>query len=209
MTQSISDRQQRIIIESARLFRQKGYLATTIRDIGDALGITSAALYYHFKNKDKLLQEVMLQAMHGVQNAVRDAIRDVDHPAERIRLAMRSHMLISSQYQDFAIVLLQEIRHLSPEGHAKVLAERDAYDALWDELFLAAETSNLYREGVDLHLLRLLTFGAMNLVVTWYDPTGPYRPEEIADALFKYATEGVQNPALFGTLSNQQLATSN
>ena len=83
-----NNRYQEIIIESARLFRERGYLATSIRDIGEALGITSAALYYHFKNKDELLLAMMKIALDQLQDAVGKAIAMETNPVQRIRAAM-------------------------------------------------------------------------------------------------------------------------
>lgn len=185
------NRYQSILLESARLFREKGYLATSIRDIGDALDITSAALYYHFKNKEELLLAIMLVALEELRTAVDAAISAETEPNQRIKAAMRTHLRISVEYQDFAIVLLQEARHLSGEALERVVAERDSYERIWKQLFRDARATGQYRDDVDIRLLRLLTFGAINLVVTWYRKSGAYQPEEIADQLFMIATEGV------------------
>ena len=186
-----SNRYQKILIESARLFRHKGYLATSIRDIGEALGVTSAALYYHFKNKDELLQAIMLVALNELETAVKASISAETDALERIRIATRTHLTISIEYQNFAIVLLQEARHLKPDGLERFIAERDAYERIWANLFLEAHNAGLYKPGVDLNLLRLLMFGTINLVVTWYKPSGAFTPEQIADAIFQYTGTGV------------------
>lgn len=196
-----TNRYQNILIESARLFRRKGFLATSIRDIGDALDITSAALYYHFKNKDELLEAVMQIALDRLRSAIEEATSAENHPALNIHLAMRAHLRISTEYQDFAIVLLQEIRHLSPEARARVVAKRDAYEALWTDWFISAQEAGVYKSHVDVRLLRLLTFGAINLVVTWFRPTGKYSAEQIADMLYEYASNGVMQADLMETLA--------
>ncbi len=196
-----TNRYQNILIESAKLFRRKGFLATSIRDIGDALDITSAALYYHFKNKDELLEAVMEIALDRLRGAIEEATSADSHPAENIRQAMRAHLRISTDYQDFAIVLLQEIRHLSPEARGRVVAKRDAYEALWTEWFIEAQEMGVYKSHVDVRLLRLLTFGAINLVVTWFQPTGKYSAEQIADMLYEYASNGVMQAGLMETLA--------
>lgn len=191
MARTGKNRYESILIESARLFREKGYLATSIRDIGEALGITSAALYYHFKNKEELLSAVMLVALRELRTAVEDAIASEATTAGRIRSALRTHLEISVDYQDFAIVLLQEVRYLSGESRLRIVEQRDAYEDMWNKLFEEGVRHNIYKPDVDLGLLRLLTFGAINLVVTWYKPTGTYKPQQIADTLYRIAAEGV------------------
>lgn len=194
MTKAIT-RHQEIIIESASLFRQKGYLATSIRDISEILGITSAALYYHFKNKEEILLEIMRLSLNNLQEAVGQAIEEQDETWGRLRAALRTHLHISLMYQDFAIVLLKDLRHLSPELQHQIIAARDAYEEMWSELLKDGQNEGLIRQGVDLDLLRLLTFGALNLVVTWYKPTGVRQPHEIADAFLDFISRGVLEPA--------------
>jgi TetR/AcrR family transcriptional regulator, cholesterol catabolism regulator len=187
----ISTRQQEIIIEAARLFREKGYLATSIRDISDSLGITSAALYYHFKNKEEILAEVMRLSLQQLHQAVEEAIATQTNPWRATRVALQTHLRISLEHQDFAIVLLKDLRHLTPQWREEVVAERDAYEDMWAEILHRSHQAGVFRPEVDLDLLRLLTFGALNLVVTWYKPTGKYTPEQIADAFLDYISRGV------------------
>ncbi len=187
----ISSRQQEIIIEAARLFRDKGYLATSIRDISDSLHITSAALYYHFKNKEEILAEVMRLSLQRLHEAVSSAVETQQTPWEQTRIALQTHLRISLEHQDFAIVLLKDLRHLTPEWREEVVAARDAYEAMWADILIQSHEAGIFRSGVDLDLLRLLTFGALNLVVTWYKPTGKYTPEQIADAFLDYISRGV------------------
>ena len=130
-------------------------------------------------------------ALKELREAVETAISAETDPNKRIRAAMRTHLRISTDYQDFGIVLLREVRHLSEEAQARVIAKRDDYEAIWKQLFRDARDAGHYKADVDIRLLRLLTFGAINLVVTWYRESGAYSPEQIADALFKIAGDGV------------------
>ncbi len=187
----VTRRQSDIIIEAARLFREKGYLATSIRDISEALEITSAALYYHFKNKEEILLAIMNVGLDGLMTAVTQAISREKSIWERIRAALEVHLEISLTYQDFAFVLLKDLRHLSPEWQGSIIAKRDAYDNLWDKMLLEGREAGIFRENVDLELLRLMTFGAVNLVISWYKPSGVYQPKEIADAFLEFIGEGV------------------
>lgn len=192
----ISSRQQEIIMEAARLFRQKGYLATSIRDISDSLNITSAALYYHFKNKEEILAEVMRLSLQRLHEAVATAVAEQENQWQQIRTALQTHLRISLEHQDFAIVLLKDLRHLTPEWREEVVAQRDAYEDMWEEMLAQGQEAGIFRSEVDLDLLRLLTFGALNLVVTWYKPTGKYTPEQIADAFLDYISRGVLTETL-------------
>jgi len=186
------NRMEEIVVTSAELFRRRGFPATSIRDIGDALGITSAALYYHFKNKDEVLLGVMRVGLNAVSEAVNQAVAECDGSAwDKIHAAVRSHIRFALEHQNYAIVLLQELRHLSDESRREIIRERDTYDALWEELLEQAQADGLLSKDVEPNLLRLMLFGAINYVVVWYKPKGPLTPQQIADAFTEYLGNGV------------------
>lgn len=199
-TDKISDRQAEIIIQSARLFREKGYLATSIRDISESLDMTSAALYYHFKNKEEILLAIMHIGLEGLIKGVESAVAAQDDIWDKLRAAFRTHMRASLDNQDFAFVLLKDLRHLSPEWQDKVVAERDAYDRYWDRLLLEAREQGVVAPHVDLEMFRLLAFGAINLAISWYNPAGKYSPEEIADLFLDYLGDGVKSGQGIGSM---------
>jgi len=186
------NRMEEIVVTSADLFRRQGFPATSIRDIGEALGITSAALYYHFKNKDEVLLGVMQVGLKVVSEAVTEAVANCEGDAwEKIQAAVRAHMRLSLEHQSYATVLLQELRHLSDESREAIIRERDTYDALWENLLEQAQANGLLHAKVEPNLLRLMMFGAINYVVVWYRPKGPLTAQEIADAFTEYLGSGV------------------
>ncbi|MEM7802753.1 MAG: TetR/AcrR family transcriptional regulator [Chloroflexota bacterium] len=189
----ISGRKEQIIRESARLFREKGFIATSIRDISESLNMTSAALYYHFKNKEEILLAIMIISLNGLIASVEEAVENEKDTWEKMRAALRTHLRGSLDNQDFAYVLLKDLRHLSPEWQSHVVAKRDQYDQYWDQLLDDGQKEGLIKPDVDLEMFRLMTFGAINLAISWYKSSGRYSPEEIADIFLTYLTEGVRD----------------
>lgn len=184
-------RQQEIVRAAARLFHACGYAATSMRDLAAALGVTSAALYYHFPGKEDLLVAVMRQGVELVQTAVTQAMAGYDDPLLRIRAGLRAHLLACLEHQEYVSALLYETRALSPAAQAEMVRVRDAYEALWAETLAAAQQAGIVRPGIDTRLVRLLCFGAINWAVLWFRPAGPYQPAQIADALLDYLSQGV------------------
>ena len=105
--------------------------------------------------------------------------------------------------QDFAYVLLKDLRHLSPEWRNEVIAMRDSYDRYWDRLLREARDLGVIAPHIDLEMFRLLAFGAINLAISWYRPTGKYSPEEIADLFLDYLGDGVKNGRSLGSIIEQ------
>ena len=77
-----TDTRKRILDVAARLFAAHGFAGTSIRDIAEELGVTKAALYYHFASKDEVLQELLSAPIVAV-GAVMQAERDLTLPAAR------------------------------------------------------------------------------------------------------------------------------
>ncbi|MFT5498688.1 MAG: AcrR family transcriptional regulator [Kiritimatiellia bacterium] len=184
-------RSEEIMRESARLFRMKGFHATSIRNIGECMGVTSAALYYHFKNKDEVLFGIMHQGIRYVIDAVESAILDETVPLAKLKAAVDAHVRVSVLNQDFAAVLLQDLRHLSPESRTRIIEERDSYEQIWADLLHHCMDEGCIKPGTELHLLRLMIFGTLNLIVTWYHPEGEHSPSEIAETYYDYIFNGV------------------
>ena len=196
-------RQIEIILCATHLFHQKGFLATSIRDISDALDMTSAALYYHFKNKEEILVAVMKIGLQNLYQEVCQAIEQED-PLDiwaQLRAALRTHLHNTLKSQEFAFVLLNDIRHLSPIWREQIIAMRDAYEAVWDQLLAKGAKQGLFRQGIDLDMLPLLTFGALNLVISWYKPSGTHSPDEISDAFLDIIGRGILTPTQMQPIS--------
>jgi AcrR family transcriptional regulator len=62
-------KKERIVAEAIRLFCEKGYEATSVREIVEAVGVTKPVLYYYFKNKDELFRHVIETAMDPFDEA--------------------------------------------------------------------------------------------------------------------------------------------
>ena len=168
-----------LIEKSARLFREKGYDNTTVRDIAAASGIQAGSWFYHFKTKQDILVAIMEQGMArslaqieaiGEQNlAPRAAL-------ERL-VEVHLHTLLAPDH-DFIAVLLYEWRSLDQPSRERIVALKDRYEAVWDEVIGA-----LHRSGdwaMPSRFDRLLIFGALNWTVQWFKPGSGADVKELA-----------------------------
>ncbi|HEX7589690.1 MAG TPA: helix-turn-helix domain-containing protein [Demequinaceae bacterium] len=79
-----TDTRQRILEVAARLFSERGFAGTSIRDIADALGVTKAALYYHFPSKDAILGELVAQPLAAVRAVLAEPHRLTDRAGREV-----------------------------------------------------------------------------------------------------------------------------
>jgi AcrR family transcriptional regulator len=176
-----SNRRDELLRVSARLFREKGFDGTTIRDISSAAGMHSGSPFYHFKTKQDILVAVMEQGLAEGLRPLQEAAASAG-PAERrfARMVRAQIGTILEDGNDFIPVLLYEWRSLTEANRRRVVALNDRYDALWQSVI-----DELKREGHlpgDPRLVRLLIIGAVNWTGRWYRPDGRFSLDEIAEA---------------------------
>src|SRR5258707_12669599 len=101
-----------VLDAAARLFRQKGVDATTVRDVARAAGILPGSLHYRFASKEELLVALMERAIDRLMAGVLEAITEGQDPIERMRLAIRAHLRMLLSGDDAVYVLLYDFRSL-------------------------------------------------------------------------------------------------
>lgn len=184
----------RFLDAAARLFRQKGFEATTVREIAKAAGSLPGSLHYRYPTKAALLIDLTRRGMDADLAAVRAAITGVADPVERLRLALRARLeyLLS---RDAAQVILYDWRALKGKPREEMIRLRDRYEAFWSGLVYEAAGSGRLRPDLDLKMLRFLLLGAINSVAQWYSPRGQCGPAEVADAFWEFLAFGVLDDA--------------
>ncbi|MDQ1341934.1 MAG: TetR/AcrR family transcriptional regulator, cholesterol catabolism regulator [Pseudomonadota bacterium] len=173
-------RRGQLIRESARLFREKGYEATSVRDIAAATGLQSGSWVYHFKTKQDILAAVMEEGLQRALERIEAIGRDQLPPREQFRALLRAHLdTILAPGQDFIPVLLYEWRSLEAKSRPRVVALQRRYEAVWEKVIAQLRRSGDWVQPTRVD--RLLMFGALNWMAHWYRPDGPFDVSELAD----------------------------
>jgi len=162
------NRRQELLHAAARLFRRKGFAATTTRDIATAAGMRAGSPFYHFDSKAALLFAVMDQGMRAALQRQADALAGVPVP-QQLRKLVRAHFgILLGPGSDFVPVMLYEWRSLTATQRAAIAKLQRDYEACW-----AGALSALCEAGhirADARLSRLMFLGALNWSVQWYKP---------------------------------------
>jgi AcrR family transcriptional regulator len=179
-TKEEPNRRADIVRAAGRLFAEKGYSATTIRDIAKAVEMQSGSPFYHFKTKHDMLRAVVLEGIVAIDEAVTRAAGSGTSPRATFEAMLRAHLdqLLGSAGRDFAATLLHESRHLDPEVLAEVTALKDRYEVMWQKALKDLKRAGLIAD--DDAVTRLFLMGALNWTVQWYRPDGPRSIEQIA-----------------------------
>lgn len=166
------NRRLELLRVAARLFRRKGFNATSTRDIAAAAGMQSGSPFYHFKSKGALLYAVMEEGMRSAidrqQQALARAEAATPDIAGQLRILIRNHFdILLGPGSDFIPVMLYEARSITPRQRLLLAELQSQYEAPWMPVLEALHASGQLKAEVK--LARLLIFGALNWSAQWFD----------------------------------------
>ncbi len=161
------NRRLALISAAAKLFRRRGFHATTTRDIAAAVGMHAGSPFYHFKSKEALLHAVMDEGMKTALAQQASLPLNPAEPVAALSLLIRNHFgVLLGVRSDFIPVMLYEWRSLDSRQRNAVKRQQAAYEALWLPVLQALKDNGQLL--ADVHLARLLIFGALNWSAQWY-----------------------------------------
>ena len=201
----------RVLEVAAKLFAERGYSHTRLKDIAEPFGVTHAALYYHFQRKEDILIQLNELAIDGLFNMVREIAASTEIPqAEKFDHVIYGHALFVAN-NVLIVASLFDGEYALPTRFAKKLRERRReYTEEIVELFRAAQQAGRYRDGDPVMLVSLL-LGATTWVYRWYrEGRGEWKPRHVADAALEllsggYLREGV-DIADVGQLAEERMS---
>jgi AcrR family transcriptional regulator len=166
------NRKSDLVAAAAKLFRKKGFDATSTRDIATAVGMRSGSPFYHFKSKGDLLYAVMAEGMRSAIEKQQKALSNTEQykkePRRLLQVLIRHHFeVLLGAGSDFIPVMLYEGRSLTPRQRTTMAQLQRTYEAVWLPVLEA-----LYASGqmtCPVKLARLLIFGALNWSAQWFD----------------------------------------
>jgi AcrR family transcriptional regulator len=168
-----------ILNAAAENFRRRGYAATTLRDIAAAVGMQAGSLYYHFDSKEQILEEVLNLGIGAVFDAVKQEMERLPRSTpwrQRIERAIETHLAALFEHGNFTSAFTRTIGQAPARPRRNNQGIREAYEDYWKQMYEEAQKAGEIRAEVDLRILRLFLFGAMNWAIEWYRPEkGPLK----------------------------------
>ena len=163
---------QLILDTAARLFRQEGYAATSIRDIAGECGMKAGSLYYHFASKDQIIGEVLRIGVERVADHVRDSVAalppDVD-ARTLLHTAVQAHLTALLELHDYTSANVRIFGQVPAGVRQRHVATRDAYERFWTALLRRCARLGGWNPKRNLRLVRLFVIGALNGSLEWFD----------------------------------------
>ncbi|MGW1540289.1 TetR/AcrR family transcriptional regulator [Streptomyces sp. NPDC002309] len=169
---------RRLLIAAVEAFAERGYHATTTRDIAGRAGMSPAALYIHYKTKEELLHRISRIGHERALDILRTAARREGGASERLADAVSSFVRWHAGGRTTARVVQYELDSLGPEARAEIVALRRQCDA---------EVRGIIEDGVaagefevlDVHGTTLAVLSLCIDVARWFSIDGPWTPDEV------------------------------
>jgi len=162
---------QLILDAAARLFREQGYAATSLREVARECGMKAGSLYYHFEAKDDIVSEVLRLGVERVAEEVRRAVMSLPPDADTdlvMYTAIHAHLSAFLDLQDYTSANVRIFGQVPQAIRDKHIPTRDAYERYWHKLLQRCAKEGNFEVSRDLRLSRLFLINALNGSLEWY-----------------------------------------
>jgi AcrR family transcriptional regulator len=178
MPELLFDRKEQINEIAQTLFRNKGYAATSMRDLAKEVGIEPASIYSHVKSKEALLQKICFRIADEFFDALQGILKEDLSAEEKLSTAIDAHVGVILNNLDATTVFFHEWKHLSEPSLSEFKTLRNKYEKQFRSIIEAGIESDEFDE-VDAHVSIKLLFAMMNSIYEWYNPKGKLKQQEI------------------------------
>lgn len=182
--QDNNSRRMELVLAAATLFRDQGYERTTVRDLGNAVGLQSGSLFYHFRSKEEILVAVMALGITRTTEQLQQALGASRTLRDKLAALFRVHLnSLLGENQAALEVMLYEWRSVSPAARPGLIVLRDRYEALWQQVLDDAAAAGLVKP--DTRLLRRTLLGSLHWTVQWFREEGELSVDSLADHMLE------------------------
>ena len=199
-----------ILRTSARIFAEKSYHSTSMRDISRETGVSLAGLYHYCKSKEELLFLIQDHCFGRVLERLEERIKAIEDPFEKLRIFIDNHLSFFAANMAEMKVLSHEAESLAGDLHEHVSTRKRQYTRtarkILSEVQQAAANGsgraprrNGQRERaiktIDLTVATYALFGMMNWIYNWYDPRGKLSVSQLVDNITRLFLAGFLSQA--------------
>ena len=183
--QPYDQRLETLLAAAAKTFAERGYHATSMRDLARASGFSLAGIYHYVEQKQELLFQIQDRCFTQVLDGAREAITAGPDPESRLRAFIRHHVVFFASHMDEMKVLAHEEDELTGTMRAQVRRRKKEYVGMLEGLL-----RDIPGAHGDTQVAAFALFGMMNWIYTWYQPAGPITPATLADELAALFLDG-------------------
>src|SRR5678809_743839 len=179
-----------ILRTAARIFAEKSYHSTSMRDISRATEVSLAGLYHYCKSKEELLFLIQDNCFGRVLERLEQRLQDVEDPIAKLGIFIENHLSFFAANMAEMKVLSHEAESLGGDLYAHVSTRKDNYTKLARQILREAQETQQSEQQIDLTVATYALFGMMNWIYNWYDPQGKLNVSDLASNVMKLFLNG-------------------
>jgi TetR/AcrR family transcriptional regulator, cholesterol catabolism regulator len=178
---------------AAQIILRKGYDATSVNDIANALGMTKAGLYHYINGKKGLLFDIMNFGLDELCEEVVTPARAIVDMEARLRFIITSHAQLVTRGQGAITILVDEVMALTPAQNRIITRrKREYFDRLREILNRLKAEGKL--QDVDTTVATFSLLGMINWLSRWFTQEGALTEEQVAEQITRIALHGLLRP---------------
>jgi AcrR family transcriptional regulator len=175
-----------VVRAAGRLFADRGYHGTSMRDLGKELGLLGSSLYSHVSSKQDLLVEVVEEGAALFEESADEAMSSQGAAPDRLRALISGHVDVVVDNIDVARTFLNEARVLGAGHRSRILAARDHYEEAFRSVIREGMAEGKFRSDLDPKTSSIFILSMLNAIERWYDPGGPLDRGALVDRLYAF-----------------------
>ncbi len=181
---------EHILRTAARIFAEKSYHSTSMRDISRATGVSLAGLYHYCKSKEELLFLIQDQCFGRVLERLEQRTRGINDPFEKLRIFIDNHLSFFAANMAEMKVLSHEAESLAGDLHTHVSTKKERYARVARKILREIAGQERTNIRIDLTVATYALFGMMNWIYNWYDPRGKLSVNQLVDNITRLFVGG-------------------
>ncbi|GAB1446971.1 TetR/AcrR family transcriptional regulator [Flammeovirgaceae bacterium] len=185
-------RKEQVIRMAAELFREKGYAASSMRDLAQKLGIEAASLYSHIKSKEEILRSLCFDMATEFRLSLENVEKQDVSASEKLRLGIIGHIGVMAKDLTASAVFMNEHRHLSEPFLRDFLLLRINYINRFKAIIEEGTRNGEFKENIDTKLSVMTLFSSLNWMPQWYNPDGNIDSNKIGQQLSDMLVNGLR-----------------
>jgi AcrR family transcriptional regulator len=184
-----------IIERAGSIFYQKGYEATSLQDIADAVGMLKGSIYYYITTKEDLLYELVNRAQDLFESTLEEDDETANSPAPvRLRAFIGRWMALTAREREWGLVAEREFTRLRKGRLDQVIKRRDRFSEHVKGIIRQGIDEGAFDPETDESVAASAIFELMKTSHLWHRPSGPLTFAELGDWYATFAIRGLGGP---------------
>jgi AcrR family transcriptional regulator len=171
-------RKEAIKNAAARLFRKRGFKATSMRDIAEAVGIKAASIYNHIKSKQELLSELLMEIAIVFTKEMRMIQQTSLDAKQKLERLIALHVRLTIEHTDAIALIAGEWVHLEEEEKLQYVQLRDEYENQFKSIIEQGKAEGLFKQ-LDTEIILFSTLSTLRWLYSWYSRNRDFDPIEL------------------------------